>query len=140
MPATIADTSSRDTYLCDKDVTASSNIPSDNKFTLTSGYSDIAAAVGISVKNQLIFNAITSDSGDANLQDTTFYSMMYNDNCMMHAWDNNYLSMTILSNCLAGDFASTTTTPDICRENWLYSSYLYGRSSNKPFCDDMATM
>lgn len=66
--------------------------------------------------------------------------MMYNDNCMMHAWDGNYLSMTMMSNCLAGDFASTTTTPDICRNNWLYSSYRYGSSSNKPFCDDMATM
>lgn len=51
LPATINDKTTRDATLCTQSVTASSNIPSDNLFTLTSGYADIQQAVGISIKN-----------------------------------------------------------------------------------------
>lgn len=48
--------------------------------------------------------------------------------------------MTLLSNCLSGDFASKTYAPNICKNNWLYGSYRYGSSAGKPFCDELGTV
>ena len=72
-----------DALLCDQDITAVTNMSSERSFTFEDTYSDIPQAVGITIKNQLIFNPLTADDIDNNtVDDVEFYDFDYYDLCL----------------------------------------------------------